>query len=123
MQVTKAGWYDFDWPARSLLSERTFHGHAKRRRLWAPAFSDKAVRQYETKVGEFNDKFMKRIEQGHSTQSCVNVSELFGLYSFDVMGSLVFGEDYKMLETNKKHQALELLTEGLAALGLSLPIW
>lgn len=77
--VTKAGWYDFDWPARSLLSERTFHGHQKRRRMWSPAFSDKAMRQYETKVSEFNDKFMRRIDQRHSSESCFNVSELFGL--------------------------------------------
>lgn len=35
--------------------------HDKRRRIWSPAFSDKALRGYEKRVQKYNDLLIKQI--------------------------------------------------------------
>lgn len=95
--------------------------HDRRRRVWAPAFSDKALREYETTVQELNEKLISRV--GEFEGKPVDVTTWFNLYSFDVMGRLAFGKDYHMVENGKRHWALDLLTEGMAISGLRLPTW
>lgn len=118
---TKSAWYDGDKPLTSMHTSRSKSLHDKRRRVWAPAFSDKALRDYETKVEMFNDKFMQRVSE--TAGSPMNATKWFNLYSFDVMGRLAFGKDYGMLESGEKHWALSLLSEGMQPLALMLPIW
>jgi cytochrome P450 len=35
--------------------------HDRRRRIWSPAFSDKALRGYENRVQKYNDLLIKQI--------------------------------------------------------------
>ena len=42
----KGSWYDEDWPRSSLHTTRNHDWHNQRRRIWSPAFSDKALRAY-----------------------------------------------------------------------------
>jgi cytochrome P450 len=95
--------------------------HDKRRRVWAPAFSDKALREYETQLDHFNDKVLTRFRE--FSGGPVDVTKWFNLYSFDVMGRLAFGKDYGMLDSGEKHWALQLLSDGMAPLGLNMPTW
>ena len=53
----------------------------------------------------------------------VNVTQLFNLYSFDVMGDLAFGESFGMLKSSELHWAIKLLNEGMVPLGFMLPTW
>lgn len=43
-RVTKAAWYDNDHPLTSMHTTRDKGLHDRRRRVWAPAFSEKALR-------------------------------------------------------------------------------
>jgi hypothetical protein len=52
--------------------------HDRRRRVWAPAFSDKALREYEPKIKYFNNKLVERIRQFGGGP--VNVSKWVCLY-------------------------------------------
>ena len=79
------------------------------------------MRDYEPKVKNFNDKLVERIRE-HLNQP-INVSKWLNLYSFDVMGKLAFGKDYRMLETGERHWALDLLTEGMEVAPARLPVW
>lgn len=129
MQITykngaKAGkspWYEGDSPRDSVHTTRSKKLHDQRRRVWAPAFSDKALREYESTLDHFNDKVMTRLQEFKNGP--VNVTKWFNLYSFDTMGRLAFGKDYGMLDSGEKHWALQLLSEGMAPLGLFMPMW
>lgn len=60
-KCTKGPWYDGDSPLTSLHTTRDRALHDRRRRVWAPAFSDKALRGYETRVQALNDLLIKKL--------------------------------------------------------------
>ncbi|USW53761.1 Putative cytochrome P450 [Septoria linicola] len=120
-RVVKADWYDGSEPHHSMHTTRDKALHDRRRRVWAPAFSDKALREYETTVQEFNDKLIARVDEFKGQP--MDMSTWFNLYSFDVMGRLAFGKDYKMIENGVRHWALDLLTEGMKISGFKIPTW
>lgn len=119
--ITKSSWYDGDAPLRSLVTCQDKHEHDRRRRVWSPAFSAKALRNYEPRIDELSAKLFKRFSDLEGTP--INVTKWFILYSFDVMGRLAFGKDYGMLDSGEKHHALEMLSDGMAPVGFRLPIW
>ena len=120
-KVMKSNWYDGDAPLTSMHTSRDKALHDRRRKVWAPAFSDKALRDYEQRISDFNDKFLDRIREFRG--GAMDVTKWFNLYSFDAMGRLAFGKDYGMLDSGDKHEALVLLSEGMEPLALWLPIW
>ncbi|KAF7197798.1 Cytochrome P450 monooxygenase [Pseudocercospora fuligena] len=117
----KGPWYDNNWPSPSVQQERSRAAHDLRRKSWAPAFSDKALREYETHIKTFNGKFLLRVAEHQGGR--VNVSKWFNLYSFDLMGALAFGKNYGMMDSGEKHAVLNVISTGLDALGLTLPTW
>ncbi|KAF1354619.1 putative cytochrome P450 monooxygenase [Delphinella strobiligena] len=117
----KSPWYDADHPRVSLHTSRDPAEHARRRRIWSPAFSDKAIRGYEMRVGQYNDAFVKEIE-ARSGQA-LDASQWFSLYGFDVMGDLAFGKGFGSIKSGKMHWAIELLNEGMKFAGLAFPEW
>jgi len=120
-KCTKSSWYDGDHPRVSMQTCRDPAEHARRRRTWSPAFSDKAIRGYETRVGRYNNAFVEQIE-ARSGQA-LDASQWFSLYGFDVMGDLAFGKGFDSIESGRTHWAIELLNEGMKFAGLSYPEW
>lgn len=80
-KCTKAPWYDNDAPLTSMHTSRDRALHDRRRRVWSPAFSDKALRGYEERIYKYEDKLVQQID-AHGGQP-MNVSEWFNLFSFD----------------------------------------
>jgi len=103
--------YDIDKPLSSMHSTRDRAQHDVRRRIWSPAFSDKALRGYETRVEPFVDVLVKRIAEFKGQP--INVSKWFNFFGYDVMGDLAFGKDFGMLSSGKEHFAINLLNEGM----------
>jgi cytochrome P450 len=120
-KAIKSPWYEGSYPLSSMHTTRSKALHDKRRRVWAPAFSDKALREYETHLDFFNDKVLTCFRK--FSGGPVDVTKWFNLYSFEVMGRLAFGKDYGMLDSGEKHWAIQLLSDGMAPLGLNLPPW
>ena len=117
----KADFYDISWPMVSLQTLRVKALHDQRRRIWSPAFSDKALRGYEERTKKYCNQLLARI-QGFDGQP-VNVSKWFNLYTFDVMGDLAFGTSFKMLEMSEEHWAIKLLIEGMEPISWMFPTW
>jgi tryprostatin B 6-hydroxylase len=117
----KADWYDVSTPRTSMHTSRSKQVHDRRRRVWAPAFSDKALREYESVVSGFNKQLLEKF--GKLEGQAVNVSTWFNLYSFDIMGRLAFGKEYGMVEAGERHWALDLLVEGMELTGFRIPVW
>lgn len=79
--VTKAPWYDMENPMSSMHTCRDKALHDRRRKVWAPAFSDKALREYESLIHRYNDKLVSRFR---SSAGPINATLFFNIYSFDV---------------------------------------
>jgi cytochrome P450 len=48
--------------------------HDRRRRIWSPAFSDKALRNYEQRIRPYADQLLRRIESYNGKP--VNVAQM-----------------------------------------------
>ncbi|KAK3712159.1 hypothetical protein LTR37_009250 [Vermiconidia calcicola] len=119
--VSKGLWYDNDAPLTSMHTTRDRALHDKRRKVWAPAFSEKAVREYETRMSGCTDTLVEKVAE-HKGKS-VDIKVWFNLFAFDAMALLAFGKNYGMLEKGEKHWALDLLDEGMQPLAYFLPGW
>ena len=81
------------------MSERDPVVHGKMRKYLSRAFSDKSLKEQEYLVGEMVDLFMKQVgEFGRRDGGCDMVM-WFNLLTFDIIGSLAFGEPFGGLES------------------------
>ncbi|QDS68051.1 hypothetical protein FKW77_009742 [Venturia effusa] len=120
-KCTKAAWYDNEIPLNSMHTTRSKAVHDKRRRIWSPAFSEKALRGYEKRLEPFADSLLERLE-GFGGEP-VDVARWFNYFGYDVMGDLAFGKDFGMLSSGEEHFAVNLLNEGLQPLAMLFPTW
>lgn len=74
-KCSKSPEYDADYPSQSMHTIRDKETHAKRRRIWASAFSDKALRGYESRIEVYNDLLVKRIEAHSGKQNFFLLTE------------------------------------------------
>ena len=118
----RAAFYNGD-PLPSMISCRDRAAHDRRRRVWSPAFSDKALRGYAQRTKVYDDQLLAKIGVASSSGELLNVSKLFNYYSFDVMGDLAFGRSFDMLKNDEEHWAITLMNSGLEALAFLFPIW
>jgi tryprostatin B 6-hydroxylase len=118
----RSAFYNGD-PLPSLISCRDRIAHDRRRRVWSPAFSDKALRGYAQRIKVYDDQLISRLNAASSSGSPMNVSKWFNYYSFDVMGDLAFGKPFDMLKNDQEHWAIGLMNTGLEALAFLFPIW
>ncbi|KIW07631.1 uncharacterized protein PV09_01577 [Verruconis gallopava] len=117
----KSEWYDGDKPLTSMHTSRDRPLHDRRRRVWSPAFSDKALRNYQQRVQPYADQLLRRIEEMKGKP--VNVAQLFNFFGYDVMGDLAFGKDFGMLQSGEQHYAVTLLNEGMQPFAIFPPVW
>lgn len=120
-KCTKGLWYDNDYPFNSMHTSRSRVLHDKRRRIWSPAFSDRALRGYEDRMRPYGDKLVEQLRALGGQP--INVSDWFNFFSFDVMGDLAFNKSFSMLEKGEQHWAIKLLNGGMEPLFLMLPEW
>ncbi|KAL9092427.1 MAG: hypothetical protein Q9159_000935, partial [Coniocarpon cinnabarinum] len=120
-KCTKAYWYDNEHPYTSMHKTRSRVEHDKRRRVWSPAFSDKALRGYEERMRPYGDRLIEQLRALRGTP--VDVSEWFHFLTYDMMGDLAFSKSFGMLQDGKEHEAIKLLSQGLDPLGFMFPEW
>ncbi|KAJ5737963.1 cytochrome P450 [Penicillium malachiteum] len=117
----KAPWYDSTQPIVSLHSTRDKSLHERRRRVWSRAFGEKNLRDYETRMTRYRSLLIKNIDMAGNEP--LDISKLFNIFTFDVMGDLAFGASFGMLETSKEHGAITLFHKAFAPVGFMLPVW
>ena len=80
--------------------------HARFRRIFNPAFSEKALREQEPTVQSYIGKMMNRCEEAidnTATMGILNVTDLFNFVTFDIIGDLGWGKDFRCLTTMQYH--------------------
>ena len=120
-KCSKAPFYDMTKPTVSLQSLRIKALHDQRRRIWSPAFSDKAVRGYEERIKKYRNQLIAQIDAFDGQP--VDVRKWFMLYTFDITGDLAWGTSFNMLETGEEHWAVKLMNESMMPLSWMPPTW
>ena len=93
----KSAWYDggsFADQAHSIVSERDPVVHGKMRKYLSHAFSDRALKEQEDLVDEVVDEFVTQLGKHATGKDGVDLVTWFNLATFDIIGSLAFGEEF-----------------------------
>ena len=85
-----------------------WHDHATQRRLIAPSFSDKSMREQEPILTEYIDLLMRRLYE-NADDGPVNLREWYNWATFDIMGDLAFGDSFGCLRSNTYHPFVSLI--------------
>jgi len=120
-KCTKSAWYGQDMPYISTNTTRDRAAHDRRRRILAPAFSDKALRGYASRLQKFHDLLTSQIDA--SAGKPMNVTKWFGYWGMDMMCDIVFNGSFNMLASGETHWALQVVGDGLHLQGFALPPW
>ncbi|KAI0487736.1 cytochrome P450 [Xylaria cf. heliscus] len=78
----------------NLITEPSPVRHATVRRVFSPAFSEKALKQQEPLFQKYADLMVARGRQ----KGTVNMAELLNFTTFDIMAEFAFGESLGLLE-------------------------
>ena len=113
----KSDWYDTDLPNKPMMAERDKAKHDKRRRSWAFAFSDKALRGYRQRIQNSEEELRNQLFA--SACKPVNARDWFNFYGFDTMGGLAFGESFGNLTAGEYHFAALRVRKGLNMFSLN----
>jgi cytochrome P450 len=74
--------------------------HSRQRKIFTPAFSDRALKQQEPLFVKYADKLVRRLEEAIEDQPDMKLDmvKMYNFTTFDVMGDLTFGEPLHMLD-------------------------
>jgi cytochrome P450 len=100
----KSPFYDggsFADQAHSIVSERDVQEHGAMRRYLSHAFSDGSLKKQETLVAENVDLLMSQLGKLGTGPEGLNIVKWFNLTTFDIIGSLAFGETFGGLESRE----------------------
>jgi hypothetical protein len=117
-KCTRAAWYGMAHPIRAIFHTRSKVEHEKRRQVWAPGLSTKALRAYQPRMESNIASLVQQIDRYSAECGTVNVSRWFNYLSFDVMGDVGFGKNFGMLDKGEKVEVLKKLEDGQKGLGI-----
>lgn len=87
--------------------------HSRHRRLWANAFSERALRDHEGTIIHYADMLVDRLRaitaKGDLQREKVDMKEWFNFIAFDVTGDLLFAETFDCLKDSKLHPWIALI--------------
>jgi len=109
----KSPFYDggsFADQAHSIVSERDPVEHGRMRKYLSHAFSDRSLKEQEVLVAEVVDEFIVQIGKQGTTHEGIDIVKWFNLTTFDIIGSLAFGESFEGVKSGWYSPALKLTT-------------
>lgn len=84
-----------------MLTANT-ENHARVRKLFSPAFSDRALKKQEPLFRRYAALLVYKIsEVGENGSRPIDLARLFNFATFDVMAELCFGENLQLLANNE----------------------
>ncbi|KAH7412712.1 cytochrome P450 [Cadophora sp. MPI-SDFR-AT-0126] len=98
--------------------------HARQRRVFSHAFSDKSLRDQEPIIESYINKMSDRLHEVCGKP--VNMSAWFNYVLFDTSGDLVLGDSFGCLENGALHpwiNSLFSVTKGITLMGMTQRFW
>ncbi|KAF5679249.1 cytochrome P-450 monooxygenase [Fusarium heterosporum] len=103
----------------SMLTTDT-ENHSRVRRLFAPAFSERALKQQEPLFKKYADLLMYKIsEVGDDGAKPIEMTQLLNFATFDVMAELCFGHNLNLLAQNEYSPWVKSIFESLKMLPIA----
>lgn len=112
----KSAFYDggsFADQAHSIVSERDPKVHGQMRKDLAYAFSDRSLKDQESLIADVVDMFIEQLGVHGSGEDGTDLVMWFNLTTFDIIGSLAFGESFGGLQSGQFHFWIKLVTKAL----------
>jgi cytochrome P450 len=74
--------------------------HNRQRKIFTPAFSDRALKQQEPLFLKYTDQLVSKLKEGiaQDPDAKLDMVRMFNFCTFDIMGDLTFGEPLHMLD-------------------------
>lgn len=82
--------------------------HARLRKAWSHAFSIQALRAQEPLVRSYVEKLISQLTIRQASEEIIDLQKWFSYSTFDIIGSLSFGEDFGCLEKDRYHEWIEM---------------
>lgn len=82
-----------------MVNTPSIPDHSRIRRLFSPAFSDRALKQQESLFQQYTDMLMSKLLAVGGRP--IDMTIMFNLTTFDIMAELTFGESLHLLEDSK----------------------
>lgn len=121
-ELRKSHYYDsmqFYMPFPSTHATTDKAQHVRKRRMLAPAFSERMFPTYERGFLDILGRLLEQIKPKDGHNQLENVHDLnakFALLSFDAMGDFCFGKSFGSLEDPKKAEILAISSDGIRGL-------
>lgn len=84
-----------------IIAEPSQERHAVLRDVFAPAFSEQALRRQEPMFRKYADMLVARGREADEAGAAVDLTRLLNFTTFDIMGELAFGEPLGLLANNR----------------------
>lgn len=81
-----------------MMTEPNPVQHAKTRKIFLPAFSDRALTQQAQLFTKYVDQLIRILKQDSSKPEAIDMGKMYNCTTFDIMGDLTFGESLHMLD-------------------------
>ncbi|KAI5919296.1 cytochrome P450 [Camillea tinctor] len=115
-------WYDIIRPRSSAIFTRDKQEHKEGRKVWASSLSTKAMNDYHPRISSLAVALSHCI--GTYGTKPIDMDEVMSWFSFDVMGEVLFGKDFNLLNSKHTHPAIQHRDRALAVAGpLGDAIW
>lgn len=106
----------------SLLSAIDPEEHANMRKLFAPAFTTRALRAQESIIHQYVNLLVERVQElvtaaknNGEEDAEIDMTPWFHFTTFDIFGDLGFGESFDCLQSSKYHPWIALLFNSVKA--------
>ncbi|KAM0810879.1 hypothetical protein AB5N19_11232, partial [Seiridium cardinale] len=97
----------------NIAYERDPEKYAVKRKMFAPGFSPRALRDQEHLIHQHVDSFLQQIERLASGPSGMNVTEALEWVTFDIMGELTFGESFGAVREARPNYWVSILLDAV----------
>ncbi|KAI0191570.1 cytochrome P450 [Astrocystis sublimbata] len=121
-ETTRDVWYDIVRPRTSAVFTRDRQEHKIGRKYWAQGLSNKAMNDYYPRMARIVRDLSTCV--GTYDGKPVDIDQIMSWYSWDVMGEVLFGEDFGLVRSKETHPSIAHRDRALALAGpLGDAIW
>lgn len=102
-----------------ISSAPTHENHRRFRRVFAPAFSERALKRQEPILKRHVDLLVSKLGESAGLGQPVNMVEKYQFTTFDIMGDLTFGQPLGLLESNVYSKWVEAAFASIKAIPIA----
>jgi cytochrome P450 len=99
--------------ALSLITQPSNAEHGRVRKIFSPAFSDRALVQQAPLFNKYVDQLVGNLRASAKANETVDLVRMYNFTTFDVMGDLTFGEPLHMLDNAEYDPWVSIIFENI----------